>query len=539
MDIVLKIVLFALNGSYSHTNLAVRAIGYSLRAAGEDAVIVEKNLKDTRLSVLETLVSENADVYGFSTYIWNAPEMFAFASEVKTLLPSAVTVFGGPEVSFADEGFFDRHPEVDTVIAGEGEEAFPLLVKAMARGEDCRRRVICTGPYRGFTESGIYYGEIGEEPRGLVYYESVRGCPFSCAYCLSSRSEGIRAKSVEKTLSDLLAFEKFEHIRTVKLVDRTFNFDRSRAKAIWRALSDARYTKEYHFEVSAALLDEESFAVLAAAPKGKFRLEIGVQSTNPETIRAIGRALDTQKTLTALERLHEKGNLHVHADLIAGLPLEDYASFSDSFDDVYGKGNVLQLGILKLLRGSRMREEAEQYGILYSPQPPYRVLKTDVLSFSELMRLERIDGLNDRFSNSGKFAYTFPYLPKAAGSPFRFFDGLCDFADERFGCREIARLPQTEAFRLLWEYASLLCEQGVPLPLNEVRERLAMDFLLGETRRLPPFLYTQTVSPEEKYRALSSVEAKRRPACETVRFPWLSPHIAIVDRVGKTVEIPE
>ncbi len=538
-DITLKTVLFALNGSYSHTNLAVRAIGHALRATGEEAVIVEKNLKDTRLSVLEDLVSENADVYGFSTYIWNAPEMYAFAAELKALLPRAVTVFGGPEVSFADANFFDKHPEADVVIAGEGEEAFPLLIRSLKNGEDYRRRVIHAMPYRDFTESGIYYGEIGEEPHGLVYYESVRGCPFACAYCLSSREEGIRAKSAEKTIADLLAFEKFDGIRTVKLVDRTFNFDRERAKTLWRALSEDRYTKEYHFEVSAALLDEESFAILENVPKGKFRLEIGVQSTNPDTVRAVGRALDTKKTLTALERLHKKGNLHIHADLIAGLPCEDYASFSRSFDDVYGKGNVLQLGILKLLRGSRMRTEAEKYGIVYSPQVPYRVLQTNDLSFAELMRLERIDGLNDRFSNSGKFGYTFPWLPKVFGSPFRFFDGLCGFAEERFGCREIARLPQTEAFRLLWEYASSLTASGADIDLTELKQRLALDFLFGETRRLPPFLHTETVSPEEKYRALSAVEAKRRPACEAVRFPWLSQNIAVVDRVGKTVAFLE
>ena len=525
-----------MNGSYSHTNLAVRAIGVSLKKAGEDAVIIEKNLKDTRLSVLEELVSQNADVYGFSVYIWNAREMFAFASELKTLLPNALTVFGGPEVSFENEDFFRFHPEADVILAGEGEEAFVSLVRSHENGTLKTPCVIMANPYSRFTEGGIYYDEIGETPRGLVYYESVRGCPFSCAYCLSSRAQGIRAKSAEHALADLLAFERFSDIRTVKLVDRTFNFDRERAKKIWRALSGDSYTKEYHFEVSAALLDEESFEILARAPKGKFRLEIGVQSTNPETVRAVSRALDTEKTLLALERLHEKRNLHIHADLIAGLPYEDYASFGKSFDDVYGKGDVLQLGILKLLRGSRMRREAPLYGIVYSPNPPYRVLRTRELSFEELMRLERIDGLNDRFSNSGKFAYTFPYLPKVCGSPFGFFDGLCDFAEARFACREIARLPQAEAFRLLWEYAEYVNGTEKRLPMEEIRQRLALDFLLGETRRLPPFLHTETVSAEEKYRALSSVEAKYRPACEAVRFPWLSERIAIADRVRKTVE---
>ncbi len=186
-----------------------------------------------------------------------------------------------------------------------------------------------------------------------------------------------------------------------------------------------------------------------------------------------------------------------------------------------------------------MRREAELHGIVYSPNPPYRVLCTKELSFEELVRLERIDGLNDRFSNSGKFEYTFPYLPQVSGSPFAFFDGICDFAEKHFSCKEIARLPQTEAFRLLWEYANLINETKKTLPLEEIRERLALDFLLGETRRLPPFLHTQTVSTEEKYRVLSSVDAKYRAACETVRFSWLSERIAIVDRVRKTVELFE
>lgn len=532
----MKTVLFALNGSYSHTNLAVRAIGVSLQKAKENVVIIEKNLKDTRLSVLEALVSENADVYGFSAYIWNITEMLHFAAELKTLLPDATVVFGGPEVSFADKSFFTAHPYVDFIIAGEGEDAFPSFLSALSLGNMKRREILMAKPFQNFTESGIYYDEIGDAPHGLVYYESVRGCPFSCAYCLSSRAEGIRAKTAEKTLADLLLFEKFDGIRTVKLVDRTFNFNRERAKVIWKALATDIYTKEYHFEVSAALLDEESFEILASVPKGKFRLEIGVQSTNPKTIKEVARALDTEKTIAALERLHNKGNLHIHSDLIAGLPYEDYASFGKSFDDIYGKGNVLQLGILKLLHGSKMRFDAEKYGILYSPNPPYRVLKTDVLSFAELMRLEAIDGMNDRFSNSGKFEYTFPYLPMASGSPFGFFDGLFEFVKKYFSCREISRLPQTEAFRLVWEYALFLSESGKTLDLLEIKQRIALDFLLGETRRLPPFLHTETVSREEKAELLSRIEPQRRAGCEVVKFPFLSADCVIVDRVNRTIE---
>ncbi len=522
-------MLFALNGSYSHTNLAVRAIGACLEESGMETCIIEQSLKDTRLSVLERLVSERADVYGFSVYIWNVREMLQFASELKVLLPNAKIVLGGPEVSFEDESFFEQHPEIDHIMTGEGEDGFVKLCRRLAAGESVPK-IIMASPYEKFTEGGIFYDRIGPPPRGLVYYESVRGCPFSCAYCLSSVHDGIRAKSAKKTLRDLLAFEPFE-VRTVKLVDRTFNFDRERAKTLWRALSGDAYTKEYHFEVSAALLDTESFEILANAPKGKFRLEIGVQSTNPQTVSAIDRRLDTEKTLSALKILHQKGNLHLHADLIAGLPYEDFKRFGKSFDDVYGICDVLQLGFLKLLKGSKMRREAETYGIRYSPMPPYQVLQTDTLSFEDITRLHAIDALNDRFSNSGKFPYTFPHLPLAAPSAFAFFDGLRAFAADVFHCTELSKLPQTEAFRMIFEYAKTLPE----IDIEDVRARLSLDFLLGETRRLPDFLHTDTVSPEEKREALSRVPANIRAGCEAVRFPFLGEDIRIVDRISRNI----
>ncbi len=526
----MKIVLFALNGSYSHTSLAIRAIGCALEKDGHEVTLIEKTLKDTRLSVLESLVFERADVYGFSVYIWNAPEMHRFASELRTLMPGATIVFGGPEVSFETERFFFSHPYVDHIIGGEGEDAFPALCRSLEKGEEIPRFVMAE-PFSAFCESGIYYDEIGDAPRGLVYYESVRGCPFSCAYCLSSVEEGIRAKSAEKALADLLRFERFDDIRTVKLVDRTFNFDRERAKTIWRALMEKSYTKEYHFEVSAALLDEESIALLKGAPEGKFRLEIGVQSTNPETVLAVDRRLDTKKTLLALEKLHEKRNLHLHADLIAGLPHETYARFAVSFDDVYGKCDVLQLGFLKLLKGSRMRREAEKYGILSSDAPPYEVMATDAISFAELARLHRIDALNDRFSNSGNFRFTFPWLPLASGSAFRFFEGLHAFAGESFGVQELSKLAQAEAFRLIMEYAMTL--DGVDI--HETKQRLALDFLLSETRRLPSFLSTQTVSADQKREVLSHVPAGIRAGCEVVCFSFLGEAPRVIDRISRKI----
>lgn len=531
----MKTVLFALNGSYSHTNLAVRAIGASLKDAGFEAVILEKNLKDPSLDILYALYRERAEVYGFSVYIWNVKEMLALASELKLLLPQTTIVLGGPEVSFSGKDFFSEHPFVDVVIAGEGEEAFPAVVRLLECGEPVPR-IYRAAPFAGFAASGIYYDRIGDTPRGLVYYESVRGCPFSCAYCLSSVGEGIRAKTAEKALCDLLEFEKFDGIRTVKLVDRTFNFDRERAKTIWRGLADGKYTKQYHFEVSAALLDEASFELLSRIPKGKFRLEIGVQSTNPDAIRAVRRALDTERTLAALKRLHAAGNLHLHADLIAGLPHEDFASFGRSFDAVYGYADVLQLGFLKLLRGSRMREEAEQYGIRYSPEPPYQVLETAALSFDDRMRLAGIESLVERFSNSGRFPYTFPQLPLGSGSAFGFFDRLYAYMKTDFACGNIARLSQVEAFRLVLTFAEKIegCGRSA-FCAREAKERLALDFLLGENRRLPPFLSDVLVSEQERARRLSGIPAYERACCEVVKLGFLSDEPIVVNRAERRI----
>lgn len=533
----MKTVLFALNASYSHTNLAVRAIGTSLICAGMETAIVERNLKDTRDAVLHALYREHADIYGFSVYIWNASEMYRFAAELKILLPESVIIFGGPEVSFCDESFFRIHPYVDFIISGEGEDSFLSLCGMLLRGE-APPRIFIADPYSDFVKNGIYYDKIGNEPHGLVYYESVRGCPFSCTYCLSSVKEGIRAKIAEKALADLLLFEQFHDIRTVKLVDRTFNFDRERAKVIWRALIGERYTKEYHFEICAALLDEESFEILSHVPKGKFRFEIGVQSTNPDTLRAIRRFLDTETTLAALKRLSDMGNLHIHADLIAGLPYEDFHSFGRSFDAVYGSCDVLQLGFLKLLSGSYMREHAEDFGIRYSPIPPYQVLETADMCFEQIIQLEKIEGMVERFSNSGKFSYTFPYLPLSCGSAFSFFCRLVKFFEERFGTCEISKLSQTDAFFLILSFSSEIARENPAVDTEQIRERLSLDFLLGEKRRLPSFLSVGTVSQKERKHILMRIPVHERAGCEVVRYRFLGGMPMIVDRNGRKLIKP-
>lgn len=526
----MKTVLFALNSSYSHTNLAVRAIACGMEKYGLDYEIIEKSQKDKRASILSSLVFADADIYGFSTYIWNVEDMCAYASTLKKLLPRAKIIFGGPEVLFRGKEFFAAHPYADYIIRGEGEDSFPRICKMIEDGEDVPR--ITDAPhFSGFTESGIYYGDVGATPHGLVYYESVRGCPYSCTYCLSSTDKKIRAKSAERALADILGFEKFDDIKTVKFVDRTFNFDRERAKTIWRGLCADEYTKEYHFEICASLLDDESVEILTHAPRGKFRVEIGLQSTNPETLRAIRRTLDVKKTLERAKALYEAGNLFVHLDLIAGLPYEDYASFARSFNDAYGVCDELQLGFLKILCGCEMERDAARYGIVYSDTPPYQVLRTNYISFAELEKLSLTDELCDRFSNSGKFQYTFPYLPLEYGNAFEFFEKFGEFFEEKCGTRDISKVSQPNAFLLVWNFAkSVMADAG------EAKARLCLDFLLGETHRVPAeFAEGVLAAGALKDELLSNIPRSERGACEVVKLPFVSEKYIIVNRKNKTL----
>lgn len=471
----MKILLFALNGSYSHTNLAIRCLRSPLLRADFEVVTVEKNLKDRRDDILQELYRARADVYGFSCYIWNITEMLSLAEDLKALLPDCKIVLGGPEVSFDTERF-DAMPFIDHIVCGEGEEVFLSL----CRGEVTDRVLYGESP-AVMRDEGILYGDdyaAGE----MLYYESSRGCPYRCAYCLSSAMHGVRAKTVEQTMADLLAFERLEKpIKVIKFVDRTFNFDKKRASAIWSALADEKYTKTYHFEICASLLDEESFAVLARIPKGKIQLEIGLQSTNERTLGEVSRHIDAAAVIAATERIHKMGNIHVHLDLIAGLPYETYERFKKSFNDAYFCCDMLQLGFLKLLHGTTLRRDAEKYGMVYMAKPPYTVLATADMSRDELYRLSQIADLLDRYYSSGSFARCLAVGVAAAPSPFDFYDGLLSYLEATDG-RSVRKLSQTDAFRVLYGYVATFLEAEA---LAAFEDAMHADFSAREARKLP------------------------------------------------------
>lgn len=475
----MKILLFALNGSYSHTNLAIRCLRSPLLRAGHEVILVEKNLKDRRDEVLQILYRTRADVYGFSCYIWNVTEMLSLAEDLKALLPKARMVLGGPEVSFDVERFADM-PFIDHIVCGEGEEEFPALCRRIERGEAANR--ILYGAHSDVMRNeGILYGDDYEAGE-MLYYESSRGCPYRCAYCLSSAEQGVRTKSIEQTLADLLAFERLEKpIKIIKFLDRTFNFSAARANAIWAALADPKYTKTYHFEICASLLDEESFSVLSRLPKGKVQLEIGLQSTNPKTLTEVSRHIDSKRVIEATSRIHDMGNIHVHLDLIAGLPYESYDRFKQSFNDAYFCCDTLQLGFLKLLHGTSLRRNADKYGIRFMAKPPYTVLQTADMSRDELYRLSQIADLLDRYYSSGSFSRCLTVGLAGGKAPFDFYDGLLTYLESAEG-KSVRKLSQTDAFRVIYGYAATFLDgEG----LDAFEDAMHVDFAAREARKLP------------------------------------------------------
>lgn len=474
----MKILLFAMNGSYSHTNLAVRCLRNALEKNGYAPLIVEANLKDRRDEVLQSLFYRKADVYGFSCYIWNINEMVSIASDLKKLLPRAKIIFGGPEAAFDRERF---EGFADTVVCGEGESVIAELCAKIERNEELPK-IIDAPKAHAMADEGILYRDGDYKAGEMLYYESSRGCPYNCSYCLSSSEKGVRKKSAEQTLSDLLEFEKLNaDIKVIKFVDRTFNCDKKRANAIWMALADEKYTKKYHFEICASLLDEGSFEALSRLPKGKVQLEIGLQSTNPRTLEEVSRHIDSAAVIKATDRLHKMGNMHIHLDLIAGLPYEDYESFRKSFNDAYFCCDMLQLGFLKLLRGTELRKNAEKYGIVYSDTAPYTVLQTAEITKNEIYRLSQIADLLDRYYSSGKFARCLDFAVRLSKSPFDFYEGLNDYISEKEG-RGVRKLSQTDAFRALYGYVR---EFMRPDDAEKFEELMHADFSEHEARRMP------------------------------------------------------
>lgn len=434
----MRVVLCTLNSSFTHSSLALRYLRAAIKAEWPDNYLLEFQIKDDLRRVIAEIGRLQPEVVAFSCYIWNITATLAVATDLKAVLPSVNIVLGGPEVGPRAQELLESYSTVNFVIEGEGEQAFSKLLVAIAEHREPRA---IAGVYYRNAQGKISRSnaqriepeqiprpyqleELGELSNKLVYYESSRGCPFSCSYCLSGNDQ-VRFFPLERVFSDLKLLLD-ANVPLIKFVDRTFNCNPERALRIMQFLLSERQDSRFHFEICADILTDELLNWLTNVPKDVFQFEIGVQSVNAATLTAIGRRMQWDKLASNVKRLRQAGNIHLHLDLIAGLPFQDWAAIQTSFDHVIGlQPHMLQLGFLKVIPGTQMAAQVREHGLKVSTLPPYEALATNWLSFAELNRLHVMEQLLEYYYNSGLLLYSLPYVwSKLAASPFQWFHQL-------------------------------------------------------------------------------------------------------------------
>ena len=490
----MKILLAACNAKYIHSNLAV----YDLKAYSSDydehVILREYTINQPKDEILKDIYSSGADVVCFSCYIWNISFVRELIRDLVKILPKTAFWAGGPEVSYDAEKFLTEMPEMTGVMVGEGEKTFYDLLEFYIDGKDSLEEIsgiaYRTGDkiiHNGWRElmdlSAIpfVYEHLEKFENRIIYYESSRGCPFSCSYCLSSIDKKLRFRDLEQVKKELQFF--LDHrVPQVKFVDRTFNCKHEHAMTIWKyILEHDNGVTNFHFEISADLLREEEMELMSQMRPGLIQLEIGVQSTNPETIRAIHRHMDLKKLEHCVNRVHSFRNIHQHLDLIAGLPYEDYDTFHQSFNDVYRmKPDQLQLGFLKVLKGSLMQKEAEVYGIVYKEKEPYEVLSTNWLTYGEVLKLKMVESMVEVYYNSGQFWHTLEYLVPFEKDAFTFYEKLGSFYEKK-GYSEISH-SRMRRYEILLEYL----QEETDVPTEVAAQKMLYDLYLREKLKKRP-----------------------------------------------------
>ncbi|MCI6191226.1 MAG: DUF4080 domain-containing protein [Clostridium sp.] len=438
----MKILLTAINSKFIHSNLAVRYLKAFTKDLPYESKIREFSINDREERILKEIIEEKADVVAFSTYIWNVELVSRVANLIKLVSPQTEILYGGPEVSYDSKAFMEKNIG-EYLIEGEGEKTYrdfveyKLGLKELSdiKGLYYRKNdeIIFNGPrpLMNMDEIVFPYEEDEDLNNKIVYYEGSRGCPFRCKYCLSSTTHGVRFHSIERTLEELNFFIK-KGVRLVKFVDRTFNCNHKYSMAIWDFLIKADTNTKFHFEISADILKEEEIELLRKAPKGRFQFEVGVQTTNDDVLKNINRFVNFSDIKEKVEELLSINNINQHLDLIAGLPGEDYKSFVKSFNDVHSiKPEEIQLGFLKLLKGSDMRRDAYLYNMKYSPYPPYEILSTDKISYDEIQILKRVEEVVDKYYNSQKFNTILEFFYDKFETPYEFFYELGNYFEQK------------------------------------------------------------------------------------------------------------
>ena len=438
----MRILLTTLNSKYVHSNLALKYLYSVAEGSDLDIELFEFTINNDRDYIYTEIVRGGYDYVCFSCYIWNIGKIKDLASDIKKACPEVKILLGGPEVSHETVPFMEENSGADYIIRGEGEYPFFQFCKELVLDENDFSKVSSLtyrengqiletedGPLLDMDTIPFPYESLPMEPDKVVYYESSRGCPYHCSYCLSSLEKNIRPLSVERTRRDLGYF-LYKKVKQVKFIDRTFNYDKDRAYELWRYLiENDNGVTNFHFEICGELLDDRHFDLLSTARKGLFQFEIGIQSANPDALMAVDRKESVFPILHNVEKLLILGNIHIHVDLIAGLPHEDYKSFARSFNKVYELGaDNLQLGFLKLLKGTKIRRQASEFGYVFRAKAPYEVISNQDLSAAELVKLKMIETVLDLYANKGGFEMTLEYILKSSGgNPFRFYEQLADF----------------------------------------------------------------------------------------------------------------
>ena len=516
----MRVLLIAVNAKYIHSNPAV----YSLRAYAQAALgdqpevgieIAEYTINQNTENILADIYRHRPDIAAFSCYIWNWNTIQELLPELPKLLPDTKLWLGGPEVSFHAEKILAQYTQLTGIMVGEGEETFTQLVRfyhaPKGQLQDIPGLVLPQGRTqpRELTDMSklpFLYEDLGKFQNRIIYYESQRGCPFRCAYCLSAIDKSVRLRDIETVKKELRYF--LDHkVSQVKFIDRTFNCNAAHALTIWRyLLENDNGVTNFHFEIAADLMTEDELEVLKQMRPGLIQLEIGVQSTNEQTLHAINRYMSLEHLRQVVDKIHSFHNIHQHLDLIAGLPYEDYDSFVTSFNDVYAmRPQQLQLGFLKVLKGSPIEEKAEEYGIVYNSRPPYEVLYSKWLPYDDVLRLKGIEEMVELYYNSCQFTHTLPVLEKEFSSPFALYEALSQYYEEKgYYINTPARAYR---YQVLLEFA----QQKAPARSELYAQLLTFDMYLRENLKSRPafaLCWQQGEEEKEQVRAFYRQEAQ-------------------------------
>ena len=509
----MKILLTAINSKFIHSNLAVRYLKSFTRDINYDCKIREFSINDREEKILEEIIKESPDVVAFSTYIWNIEMIKRLSNLIKMVDESIEILYGGPEVSYDSQNIL-KELNGEYIIEGEGEKTYREFVEYKLGERDINSirglyykidgDIAFNGkrPLMNMNEIVFPYEEDENLDNKIVYYEASRGCPFNCKYCLSSTVHGVRFLDVERVKKELKYFIDKE-VRLVKFVDRTFNCNHKFTMAIWEFLINQDTNTQFHFEISADILKSEELELLRKAPKDRFQFEVGVQTTNDDVLNRINRFVNFSDIKEKVDELLQIRNIKQHLDLIAGLPGEDYTSFKKSFNDVYSiEPEEIQLGFLKLLRGSSMREEAEDYGMKYSPYPPYEILKTKDISYHELLKLKKVEAMVDKYYNSQKFNNIIKYFVKKFETPFDFYYELGDYFEKKgYFNRNIGN---NEYYRVFLDFnMEILKEDNYIL-----KEILRFDYLKFNKKRGIPDFIKRNIDKEDEERIKEKLRDK-------------------------------